>query len=172
MYRSIQVTETGRRLKELLEKQVSPAITQRSDCLADWYKMAQTSFLQSQILDKDIDNYERVLETFSLRLSQESKERYDHICRSLDTYLPSTGKQINKSANKSQSELDERKKRRAMMEEGRWKDILSAQEQILMILCNTNALVEEIDRVARNELATSTPTKALSSEDMRIATEK
>ncbi|XP_008203915.1 inhibitor of nuclear factor kappa-B kinase subunit epsilon [Nasonia vitripennis] len=161
----IKVTETGHRMKELLEKQAIPAITQRSDCLADWYKMAQTVFLQSQILDKDMDNYDRVLETFSLRLSQESKERYDMVCRMLDSWLPTVGKQLGKGSNKSQSELDERKKRRAIMEEGKWKDICSVQEQILLVLYKNEKLVEELSRCVLDEKEDS---KSSSTENLQM----
>lgn len=34
---------------------------QLADCMADWYKMAQTVYLQAQILDKDIDTFEHRL---------------------------------------------------------------------------------------------------------------
>lgn len=140
-------------MKELLEKQVIPAITQRSECLADWYKMAQTVFLQAQILDKDMDNYERILETFSLRLSQDSKERFDYICRTLDTCLPSAGKQQQPSSTSSklQSDSDERQKK-AMDAEKRWNDICTKQEQILLLLYKNNTLVDELNKVAMNEL--------------------
>lgn len=161
----VKVTETGHRMKELLEKQVIPAITQRSDCLADWYKMAQTVFLQTQILDKDMDNYDRVLETFSLRLSQESKERYDLVCRMLDSWLPTVGKQLGQGSSKSQSELDERRKRRAMMEEGKWKDICSVQEQILLILYNNNKLVDELSRCVLDE---TTESESSSTENLQM----
>lgn len=74
----LQVTETGRRMKSLVESECIPSISQRCDCLGDWYKIAQTVFLQSQILDKDIDNYERTLESFYYQLSQEHKERQEN----------------------------------------------------------------------------------------------
>ncbi|XP_014216173.1 inhibitor of nuclear factor kappa-B kinase subunit epsilon [Copidosoma floridanum] len=150
----IKVTETGRRMKELLEKQVTPAITQRSECLADWYKMAQTVFLQTQILDSDIDNYELALDSFLLRLSQESKERYEYICRTLDDWLPMIGKQFNKGTKKSQTEFDEHKKRRAMLEEDKWQDIYSMQEEILTILCTNELLVEDIVKTTAQLAAT------------------
>lgn len=66
----IKVAETGRRLRTLLETECQPAVAQLADCLADWYKMAQTVYLQARILDKDIDAYERHLETFAHRLNK------------------------------------------------------------------------------------------------------
>ena len=147
------MTETGRRMKELLDKQVIPSITQRSECLADWYKMAQTVYLQTQILDKDMDNYERVLESFSLRLSQESKERYDHICRALDSWLPTVSKQF-KSATKPQNDVDEeRRRRQSVAEENKWKDICSTQEQILLILYKNNSLVNELAKCVEDKIS-------------------
>lgn len=65
----IKVGETGRRLKQLLETECQPQIAQLADSLADWYKMAQTVYLQIQILDKDIDSYEKCLEDFITRHS-------------------------------------------------------------------------------------------------------
>jgi TANK-binding kinase 1 len=148
-------------MKDLLEKQVTPAITQHSECLADWYKMAQTVFLQTQILDKDIDNYNRILESFSLRTSQEGKERYEHISRTIDTWLPRVGQQSSKTINKSEDDMDEIRKRRALMEENKWKDICSMQKQILMILYKNNKLVDELNRYTINEMTSSSSTEDL-----------
>jgi hypothetical protein len=36
-----------------------------AECLADWYKMAQTIYLQTQILEKDLSSYEETI--FELR---------------------------------------------------------------------------------------------------------
>lgn len=45
-------------MKALLNENVKPAIHLEAECLADWYKMAQTIFLQTQILEKDLTSYE------------------------------------------------------------------------------------------------------------------
>lgn len=45
-------------MKALLNENVKPAIHLEAECLADWYKMAQTIFLQTQILEKDLASYE------------------------------------------------------------------------------------------------------------------
>ncbi|KAJ9577300.1 hypothetical protein L9F63_006139 [Diploptera punctata] len=66
----IKVGENGRRLRSILDSECQPAVAQLADSLADWYKMAQTVFLQARILDKDIDAYERRLEAFAHRLSK------------------------------------------------------------------------------------------------------
>ncbi|KAG5313670.1 TBK1 kinase, partial [Acromyrmex insinuator] len=131
----IKVTETGRRLKALLETECIPAMTQRSECVADWYKMAQTVFLQTQILDKDIDSYERVLESFSYRLSQESKERNENLLHSLDR-LPSKSKTIEKTSVPVQESTK------------KWRNICDTQEQITMLLYENGLLVDQLDHLS------------------------
>ena len=39
-----------------------------TELLADWYKMAQTTFLQAEILSKDICAYEDEIDTFTVAL--------------------------------------------------------------------------------------------------------
>ena len=41
---------------------------QVTELLADWYKMAQTTFLQAEILSKDICAYEDEIDTFTVAL--------------------------------------------------------------------------------------------------------
>lgn len=134
----IKVTETGRRLKALLETECTPSMTQRSECVADWYKMAQTVFLQTQILDKDIDSYERVLESFSYRLSQESKERNENLLHSLDR-LPGKSKTIEKTSVPVQESTK------------KWRNICDTQEQIAMLLCENGLLIDQIDHLSMIE---------------------
>lgn len=130
----IKVTYTGHRLKTLLEVECMPRMTQRLECLADWYKMAQTIFLQTQILDKDVDNYERMLEAYSYRLSRESAERYETQLHSLEKI---SGKQrvIEKTSMPKQ---DNTKK---------WKNISDIHEQITMILSENGRLIDQVDRL-------------------------
>lgn len=54
----IKAAETGKRIKSLLADDVRPAIHVQAEALADWYKMAQTLYLQTQILQKDVTTYE------------------------------------------------------------------------------------------------------------------
>lgn len=51
----------GKRIKALLLDDVKPAVAQMADCLADWYKLAQTVYLKTQILEKDVRDCERKL---------------------------------------------------------------------------------------------------------------
>lgn len=45
-----QIAETGKRLKLLLHENVKPVVAQIAECLADWYKRAQTIYLKVRIL--------------------------------------------------------------------------------------------------------------------------
>ncbi|XP_053957435.1 serine/threonine-protein kinase TBK1 [Anastrepha ludens] len=57
----IKVDRNGKRIKALLLDDVKPAVAQMAECLADWYKLAQTVYLKTQILEKDVRDYERKL---------------------------------------------------------------------------------------------------------------
>jgi len=72
----IKMQETIRVLQDLLQKECTPSINQMTDALADWYKMAQTTFLQAEILSKDICAYEDEIDTFTVALKS-SQERYE-----------------------------------------------------------------------------------------------
>ncbi|XP_075215818.1 I-kappaB kinase epsilon [Lycorma delicatula] len=75
----IKVAETGKRLKTLLEGEVIPSVTQLSDSMADWYKMAQTVYLQARILDKDADAFQRRLEAFISRVVDNDQSFHDEL---------------------------------------------------------------------------------------------
>ncbi|KOC60157.1 Serine/threonine-protein kinase TBK1 [Habropoda laboriosa] len=131
----IKVTETGQRIKTLLETFCIPSMISRSECVADWYKMAQTVFLQTQILDKDVDIYEHILETFSYRLSQESKERYENFLHLIDR-LPRKLKTVEKTNLPAQENTKI------------WKDICVMHEQIAMIVDRNGLLIDQLDRLS------------------------
>lgn len=107
----------------------------RAECVADWYKMAQTVFLKTQILDKDIDNYENVLETYSCRLSQESKERYENFLHLIDR-LPGKLKTVEKTNLPTQENTK------------KWKNICVSQEGIAMILYKNGRLIDQLNRLS------------------------
>ncbi|XP_043274284.1 serine/threonine-protein kinase TBK1 isoform X2 [Venturia canescens] len=136
----IKVTETGRRMKALLESECIPSITQRSECLADWYKMAQTVYLQTQILDKDTSNYQRSLDTYAYRLSQESTDRHEALSR-LIKRLPE--KQIGAHTCTLSGCIQQQ-------EEGtkKWQNICDTQEQIALILAGNDSLVKQLLRLS------------------------
>lgn len=72
----IKMQETIRVLVDLLQKECAPVVAQVTELLADWYKMAQTTFLQAEILSKDICAYEDEIDTFAIALKS-SQEKYD-----------------------------------------------------------------------------------------------
>ncbi|XP_016976014.1 serine/threonine-protein kinase TBK1 [Drosophila rhopaloa] len=57
----IKVDHNGKRIKALLLENVNPTVAQIAECLADWYKLAQTVYLKTQILEKDVRDCERKL---------------------------------------------------------------------------------------------------------------
>lgn len=75
----IKITETSRRIKELLELECVPSFSQLAENLGDWYKIAQTVYLQMTILDKDVMSYEQKLEKFRENLSIECIQYYEEI---------------------------------------------------------------------------------------------
>ena len=94
--------------------------------------MAQTVYLQIQILEKDIDNHEREMESFCYRLSHESKERYDSFSRYIDN-LPGKVKTTERP-----NVLDNESTKM-------WKNICDTQEQISSILHENSLFVNELD---------------------------
>lgn len=66
----IKITETGKRVKTLLNDDVRPAVEQEAESLADWYKKAQTIFLQTKFLFKDVGSHEDTLYDIRVRLVQ------------------------------------------------------------------------------------------------------
>lgn len=75
----IKVSETGQRLRVLLDAKCQPAVAQLADALADWYKMAQTVYLQVRILDKDLDACEKRLKEYSRRLTESDFNFYQNL---------------------------------------------------------------------------------------------
>ncbi|XP_060805401.1 inhibitor of nuclear factor kappa-B kinase subunit epsilon [Amyelois transitella] len=63
----ITAAESGRRARALL-LQALPLARARADAVADWYKVAQTVYLQTHILDKDVSHTELKLLALAARL--------------------------------------------------------------------------------------------------------
>lgn len=94
--------------------------------------MTQTVYLQTQILSKDIDSYEHALESFSYRLSQESKEQSESLLHSLNR-LPSKLKTIEKTSVPTQESMK------------KWCNISDMQEQVTLILYENGRLIDQLD---------------------------
>lgn len=66
----IKAAGTGKKIKELLNDDVKVVVAQIAECLADWYKRAQTINLKTQILEKDIGAWKQSLYTVREHLFQ------------------------------------------------------------------------------------------------------
>lgn len=75
----IKIAETSRRIKELLELECTPSFTELADNLGDWYKIAQTVYLQIMILNKDVASYEAKLEKYCEELAIETSQYHDEM---------------------------------------------------------------------------------------------
>lgn len=62
------MTETGKRIKSLLNTEIKPSVLMFVDCLADWYKISQTIYLQTEILENDLTDQEELLEKVQSKL--------------------------------------------------------------------------------------------------------
>ena len=102
----IKMQETIRVLQDLLQKECTPSINQMTDALADWYKMAQTTFLQTEILLKDIMIYKNDIETFTVTLKQAQIDKYH------ETLI-----EVKKSLNEQRKEQKEQIRKRRQQEE-------------------------------------------------------
>ncbi|XP_049288700.1 serine/threonine-protein kinase TBK1 [Anopheles funestus] len=75
----VKIAETGKRLKTLLNDGVRQAVEQEAECLADWYKKAQTIFLQTQFLMKDVGAYVDALYDLREQLKQHREDLKEEI---------------------------------------------------------------------------------------------
>ena len=62
------MTETGKRIKSLLNTEIKPSVLMFIDCLADWYKISQTIYLQTEILENDLADQEELLQKVRSKL--------------------------------------------------------------------------------------------------------
>ncbi|EDW02777.1 serine/threonine-protein kinase TBK1 [Drosophila grimshawi] len=82
----IKVDHNGKRIKQLLLDNVSPAVAQMAECLADWYKLAQTVYLKTQILEKDVRDCERKLHAIRDELYHiKSEQKLDADTRNINS---------------------------------------------------------------------------------------
>uniref|UniRef100_A0A1A9WM29 Protein kinase domain-containing protein n=1 Tax=Glossina brevipalpis TaxID=37001 RepID=A0A1A9WM29_9MUSC len=93
----IKVDRNGKRIKSLLLDDVKPSVAQMAECLADWYKLAQTVYLKSEILEKDIREYERNLDI----LKEDLYKIKNDIQKDMDTKLFNNSNQLLKIEQKN-----------------------------------------------------------------------
>ncbi|KAH8412816.1 hypothetical protein KR009_005886 [Drosophila setifemur] len=113
----IKVDHNGKRIKALLLDNVNPAVAQIAECLADWYKLAQTVYLKTQILEKDVRDCERKLNGI--------RDELYHI--KSDLKLDVDTKTINN--NNQLAKIEERNRLRVMQQ----------QQQEVMAVMRTNS---------------------------------
>ncbi|KAI5745956.1 hypothetical protein M8J76_015817 [Diaphorina citri] len=75
----VKIGETGKRIKCLLDDDTYPHVLQLSDCLADWYKMAQTIYLQSNFLSKDMQTFAHSLAEFQTKVIDEDVKFHENL---------------------------------------------------------------------------------------------
>ncbi|XP_037873526.1 serine/threonine-protein kinase TBK1 isoform X2 [Bombyx mori] len=93
----ITVAETGRRLRALLLR-AAPLARARADAIADWYKVAQTVYLQTQILDKDVSAAEIKLVALTERLQDAELKIRDAVSEAKNASKTSAAVKIEASA--------------------------------------------------------------------------
>lgn len=76
---------------------VKPSVAQMAECLADWYKLAQTVYLKSEILEKDVRECERSLNTVREDLYRLKTE----LQKDLDVKLVNNSNQLSKIDQKN-----------------------------------------------------------------------
>jgi TANK-binding kinase 1 len=137
----IKVIETGRRLRVLLDAECQPAGAQLADALADWYKRAQTVYLQVRILDKDLDAYEKRLEAFSRHLTESDSVFYQNLQAGHDGGTKSVPV---KHANKAHQD--------AKVIHNSFKDIMTLQGEVMMIVKENSQIVTQFQHLTENFL--------------------
>ncbi|KAK9877535.1 hypothetical protein WA026_018643 [Henosepilachna vigintioctopunctata] len=133
----IKIMQTINRTKSLLEIEVFPQFSQLADALSDWYKIAQTVYLQTMILKKDVSSYEIELREFGESFSIENM-RYSEI---INNHL-STNKQ-------SKTEFKARKSIRALL-----KSHTLLKNEINQTLFQNSELLNEIHKLTSENVFT------------------
>ncbi|QQP57237.1 Inhibitor of nuclear factor kappaB kinase subunit epsilonlike [Caligus rogercresseyi] len=146
----IKMQETIKVLVELLSKECEPALVNQSEGLADWYKMAQTTFIQAEILLKDIGVFKENTRHFSesLKISQDRYlEKMASLVEEAENLKMDTIKkeEIESCKNKMES----RQIKMAI------KSILSTQDEVWGILRENTRLIEQFGELA--SLADASP---------------
>lgn len=110
----IKITETGRRLKSLLETECVPPFVKFADILGDWYKIAQTVYVKTMFFKQDALIYQNKLEQFqvalTLSISQFQEDVKAHMEASKNEVTAVSDNFSSKRNNKLKSSLREAEK--------------------------------------------------------------
>ena len=173
----IKMQETIRVLQDLLNKDCTPAIGQITDSLADWYKMAQTTYLQAEILRKDLLVFRDEMESFAVTLKEAQNEKYLEVFKDAQETLV-----FKKSEMQKQKDEEEQRRQANGVQGGRvepskshrtsvgeskqvkraLKSILTVQDEVWGILRENTRLIEQFGQLAL-VTASSGPTAASTS---------
>uniref|UniRef100_A0A0K2TCD3 Inhibitor of nuclear factor kappaB kinase subunit epsilonlike [Megachile rotundata] n=1 Tax=Lepeophtheirus salmonis TaxID=72036 RepID=A0A0K2TCD3_LEPSM len=139
----IKMQETIKVLVELLQKESEPALVNQMEGLADWYKMAQTTFIQAEILFKDIAVFKENIRHFSesLKLSQDRYlEKMVSLVEEAETIKINNMKK--EEIESCKSKMESRQIKMAI------KSILSTQDEVWGILRENTRLIEQFGQLA------------------------
>jgi len=137
----IKMTETIRVIVELLTKECEPSVTSRTEALADWYKMASTIYLQTEILYKDLAVFQDDIAAYSMGL-RHSQDRYLQVVREMTSRLREVGEEAPPPAPTPQPPCDTRNIRKAV------KSILGTQDEVWGLLRENSRLIEQFTSLA------------------------
>ena len=141
----IKMQETIRVLMDLLQTGVQPVIHQMTDVLADWYKLAQTTFLQTEILHKDIGLFSDEVEAYGVTLKAAQENYNTTLNEAIDgikSELDNTKKKTINGPKPNSNGVDSKQVRKAL------KSILSTQDEVWGILRENTRLIEQFGQLA------------------------
>ncbi|XP_063932799.1 serine/threonine-protein kinase TBK1-like [Zophobas morio] len=130
----IKITHTINGSKLLLQKEVFPQYMQLAENLGDWYKIAQTVYLQLMILKRDVLNYDNNLKKFELEMFIKNEEFLEQVRKLLEQDATDNSSKKMKNSNNQKLKMCLTEYRR---ENGQINDLISENAQI----------VEQVNRI-------------------------
>ncbi|XP_022913910.2 serine/threonine-protein kinase TBK1 [Onthophagus taurus] len=140
----IKLTETNRSLKTLLDVECNPSFTQLGEILEDWYKYAQTMYVQTMILNKDVAIHDNRLHDLCGVMKIEFNEFKSGVEKTfLDRFK--NGEKVTMSQEKNKNGPSNHKKLHKSLKEA---ELL--RKQIMELLCQNKELVDQFEIIANN----------------------
>ena len=168
----IKMQEIIRVLQDLLQKECTPSINQMTDALADWYKMAQTTFLQAEILKKDIMIYKNDIETFTVTLKQAQTEKYYDALNDVKTSLIEQKNEQKQQIRKRRQQEEEEKRlqleKMQQVEAEQQQVSVNKQQQVKTKKSATNGESKQVRKALRSILTTQDEVWGILRENTRL----
>ena len=168
----IKMQEIIRVLQDLLQKECTPSINQMTDALADWYKMAQTTFLQAEILKKDIMIYKNDIETFTVTLKQAQTEKYYDALNDVKTSLIEQKNEQKQQIRKRRQQEEEEKRlqleKMQQVEAEQQQVSVNKQQQVKIKKSATNGESKQVRKALRSILTTQDEVWGILRENTRL----